>query len=75
MLSDTSKSGRSVEFRVFVDEVPVDSATAQIELGQVRTLDVDITNALRIRLETRFLGGICYEEHQAGAVWIETTLG
>lgn len=73
-LSDTSKSGWRVEFRVFVDDRQIDSATAQIGLGQVRTLDVDVTNALRIRLETVSLAAVCDSEHQAGAVWIEPAL-
>ncbi|MFD7654285.1 NPCBM/NEW2 domain-containing protein [Actinosynnema sp. NPDC059797] len=73
-LGDGSKSGRSVEFSVFVDETRIDSATAQVGLGQVRNLDVDVTNALRVRLEARFLGGTCFDEYQAGAVWVEPTI-
>lgn len=73
-LSDGSKSGKTVEFRVFVDDRQIDSATARIGLGEVRSLDVDVTNALRVRLETHFLGGECFNEYQAGAVWIEPTI-
>ncbi|MDX8030362.1 NPCBM/NEW2 domain-containing protein [Lentzea sp. BCCO 10_0856] len=73
-LDDGSKSGHSVEFRVFVDDTKIDSATFQLGLGQVRDLDVDVTNALRIRLEAAFLGGSCYSEQQVSAVWIEPAL-
>jgi NPCBM/NEW2 domain len=72
-LDDGSKSSRWVEFRVFVDEEKIDSATTKVTVGQVRTLDIDVANALRVRLETDFLGD-CYNEQQVSAVWIEPSL-
>ncbi|MEU6154237.1 NPCBM/NEW2 domain-containing protein [Actinosynnema sp. NPDC047251] len=74
-LSDGSKSGSSAEFRVLVDGQPVSSATTQVGLGQVRDVEVDVTNALRVRLEARFVGAGCFNDHQAGAAWIGLSLG
>ncbi|WNV84730.1 NPCBM/NEW2 domain-containing protein [Umezawaea sp. Da 62-37] len=76
-LTDQSDSGSAIEFRIAVDNKRVDSATVRLGVGQVKSIDVDLTGAFRFTIETQWIAPIdrqyCYAT-SAGVAWIEPTL-
>ncbi|GAA3744351.1 NPCBM/NEW2 domain-containing protein [Salinactinospora qingdaonensis] len=62
-IADTSDSGASVTFTVYVDGEQMASETTT--LGEEVALDVDVSDALRVRLQVQ------YEEPCATAVWAQ----
>ena len=74
-LTDGSAGGKAVEFRVYLDDAPLDTATARLTPGSTRVLDVDLSGVYRMKLEAKSEDSDCYDVYKSAAVWIEPTLG
>jgi hypothetical protein len=74
-LTDGSVGGKAVEFRVYLDDAPLDTATTRLAPGSTRVLDADLSNAYRMKLEAKSEDSDCHDVYKSAAVWIEPTLG